>query len=125
MEEIYLCTYLFLIFRALLNSPLIRRKKKSHNNSSDIDCEENAASKCQASVKGEKKKNTPSLSVDPLIDDDPYAFNLLMNDDSESDDDSFESQESPLGTSSQASKETRGVYHNLETFQKRQLKQKV
>jgi hypothetical protein len=109
-----------------MNSPLIRRKKKSHNNSSDIDCKENTAPKCQENATGEKKKKTSTLSNEQvLIEDDPFAFNLLMNNDSDSDDDSCESPDSSLGTSSQASKERREVYHNLETFQKRQLKQKV
>ena len=110
----------------MLNSPLIRRKKKSLNNTNEMDCEENTAPKCQSNETGEEKRNSNSLSNEKvLIEDDPYAFNLLMNDDSESDDDNCESQDSPLGTSSMASKEGRGVYHNLETFQKRQLKQKV
>ena len=91
-----------------------------------MDCEENTAPKCQSNETGEEKRNSNSLSNEKvLIEDDPYAFNLLMNDDSESDDDNCESQDSPLGPSSLASKEGRGVYHNLETFQKRQLKQKV
>ena len=108
-----------------MNSPLIRRKKKS-SNSNETHGEDNTVSKSQTNVKGEKEKNTRSLSNEKvLIEDDPYAFNLLMNDDSDSDEDSYESQESHQGPSSQYYKEGKGTYHNLETFQKRQLKQKV
>ena len=108
-----------------MNSPLIRRKKKACN-SSETQGEDNTVSKTPANIKGEKQKNTRSLSNEKvLIEDDPYAFNLLMNDDSESDEDCCESQEGHQGTSSQHYKEGKGVYHNLETFQKRQLKQKV
>ena len=81
-----------------------------------------------ANIKGEAKKNSAqTLSKERDLDDaEQYSFNLLMDDDSESDDEIGESQRDREPCSAMAAKEdNKCVYHNLETFQKRQLKQKV
>ena len=61
-----------------------------------------------------------------MDNEEQYSFNILLGEDSESDE---ENDECPFGrglaSSCHTTKEGSGAYHNLETFQKNQLKQKV
>ena len=61
-----------------------------------------------------------------IDNEEQYSFNILLGEDSESDEDN---DECPFGrgmaSSCHTTKEVNGAYHNLETFQKNQLKQKV
>ena len=61
-----------------------------------------------------------------IDNEEQYSFNILLGEDSESDE---ENDECPFGkglaSSFHTTKEGNGAYHNLETFQKNQLKQKV
>ena len=61
-----------------------------------------------------------------MDNEEQYSFNILLGEDSDSDE---ENDECPFGrglaSSCHTTKEGSGAYHNLETFQKNQLKQKV
>lgn len=111
-----------MIFRAFLNSPLVRRKKKSANNTTNI---EDNIPKCQGDMKTERTKKSRCLYNERLLKGDTHIPNSLIDDDSDSDDDTEDSSMGRLPSSAHSSKEIKGVYHNLETFQKKQLKQKV
>ena len=113
-----------------MNSPLIRRKKKATNGGSNGDekIPSKVKEKLEGHIKGEKKKNLKTAPNKPTYqDEDHYSFNLLLDDDddSESDDDMGEPKDQRFLATSHAAKDREGAYHNLETFQKKQLKQKV
>ena len=110
------------MFRAFLNSPLVRRRKKADNNTTNN--EENIP-KGQGDIKREKTKKSGYLYNEKIMKGDGQIPNSLIDDDSDSDDDTGDSSRSRSPFSTNVSKETSGVYHNLETFQKKQLKQKV
>ena len=114
-----------LIFRALLNSPLIRRKKKSSSSGdSNNEC---SPSNQRKKLEGEKKLNLKtSHNNRSHQSEDNCSFNLLMDDfDSDSDGDIEDPKDHPAFNTSQSGRDEESAYHNLETFQKKQLKQKV
>ena len=84
--------------------------------------------KLEGDMKGEKRKNLKTApNKRSNQEEDHHSFNLLMDDDydSESDEDMGDSKDHRFLGTSQSAKDREGVYHNLETFQKKQLKQKV
>ena len=121
----------FFCYRALLNSPLIPRRMKGLRNkqaqetmSGTVSGEHQRGKQSHLSSRQRRPIKRPS---DQNIDnEEQYSFNMLLGDDSESDE---ETDECPFGrglaSSFHTTKEGNGAYHNLETFQKNQLKQKV
>lgn len=122
--SLFVENYSILSFRALLNSPLIRRKKKPAND--ETNKEESLTSNVKENFEAEKKKNLKS-NLHNLKNqrEDHCSFNLLMDDfDSDSDEDMVDHKDHRL-LKSHSGRDGESAYHNLETFQKKQLKQKV
>ena len=113
-------------FRALLNSPLIRRKKKS--SSSGYSNNECSSSNQRQKHEGKKNSNLKTSNNNRSHQrEDNCSFNLLMDDfDSDSDEDPIDdTKDHRAFNTSQSGRDEESAYHNLETFQKKQLKQKV
>ena len=120
----------FFCYRALLNSPLIPRRMKGLRNkqaqetiSGTVPGEHQRGKQSHLSSRQRPIKRPSDQNIDT---EDQYSFNILLGEDSESDE---ENDECPFGrglaSSCHTTKEGSGAYHNLETFQKNQLKQKV
>ena len=120
----------FFCYRALLNSPLIPRRMKGLRNkqaqetiSGTVPGEHQRGKQSHLSSRQRPIKRPSDQNIDT---EDQYSFNILLGEDSESDE---ENDECPFGrglaSSFHTTKEGNGAYHNLETFQKNQLKQKV
>ena len=114
-----------MIFRALLNSPLIRRKKKSTSSGdSNNEC---SSSNQRQKLEGKKNLNLKTSNNNRSHQrEDNCSFNLLMDDfDSDSDEDIEDPKDHRAFNTSHSGRDEESAYHNLETFQKKQLKQKV
>ena len=101
----------------------LRNKQAQETISGTVSGEHQRGKQSHLSSRQRPIKRPSDQNID---NEEQYSFNILLGEDSESDE---ENDECPFGrglaSSFHTTKEGNGAYHNLETFQKNQLKQKV